>query len=339
MFACLFALILFTLTLAVPLSAAPTEEDETVDGITYRTINVPFPGAAFTVVTGIVDRLVVGAYRDAFQNLHGWQRPGSGAFHPLLHVVPQDASQTGVAGWWRAPAVTPAGGLFTWGFVLRQGNFETLTGPSVGPGQPRPTLVEPIAINDDGLVCGSWRHPVDGKFRGFLYKPATRDYTVIEVAGALSTTCVHVTQDGRLLVRSVAAGGLKTHWVWDEGSLTPLSVPDLPPDVDLVAFHDALIAGNVGEGAFVYDGTTVHEIEAPSSTLTEIHGLQVQDGRLRVYGRYIGHDGVHNGFVATLDLEAERKPRRRGRRSGQMQRPLRPEHCWEGGKRTGCPER
>lgn len=331
-----------TLALALPAGANPDEESV----VQYRIIDTTFADVTSPVVTGATrlptgTTMLTGAYVDRFHDLHGWFGRAGGRSIALPRLVPQDVSAVGITGWYRADAVTPAGGIFTWGFVWHEGHFETLTGPSLGPRQPWPTLVAAISINDAGCVCGDWRHPLDGRFRGFLYDPTTKRYTVLEVPDAVSTACLHVAQDGQVLVRAITSAGSKTYWVWEAGTLTPLVVPELPADVDLVAHQGGILAGNDGMAGFVWDGTTLHDIDVPDSTLTEVHGLQsVTPSRLRVYGRSIGDDGVHHGFLATLTLTEQARTHARARgRSARLGQPFTAAHCWEGSKRALCRER
>ena len=155
---------------------------------TFHTIDVPFPGAESTVVTGHQQQRFIGAYRDAAQNTHGFVRTRGGRFLTLLNVTPQDASAAGITGWFLAPGSRPDGGVITRGFVFHEGTFQDLQVARIdGPRTPPTTLTEALAINDGGVVVGDFRSGVDGKFRGFLWDPATGEYTTIEGPDAEST--------------------------------------------------------------------------------------------------------------------------------------------------------
>ena len=181
-----------------------------------------------------------------------------------------------------------------------------------GQGSLFSTLTEAIAINDVGQVCGDYRHPVDGKFYGFLYDPATTPpYTTIEVPGALSTACLALSQDGRLLLRANVGGTIRSY-LSEFGTLNELTIPDFP-HADLVAFHQHRIVGTIGTIGFLYNGDTVQEIEVPGARLTDVEGLLVTGDVVKVYGRYILEaDDSHHGFVATLGPASERQVARPG---------------------------
>ena len=177
---------------------------------------------------------------------------------------------------------------------------------------------------------GDFRSGVDGKFRGFLWDPATGEYTTIEGPDAESTTALDISPTGRVLVRAFATGGAR-YYFWEAGTFTEIVISDLADlaDVDLVAFTDSgLFAGNAGEAGFVFDGETVQVIEVPGATLTNLFGLR-EDGT--VYGSFIDANGEHHGFIAIPDGQ-----RLVPRRSARMHAPFQQSDCWPGSKHRLC---
>jgi hypothetical protein len=314
------------LALALPAGAAPDEET-VVAGYRYRTLDVPFPGAGFTVVTGLTpEGLPVGAYVDANQNIHGFLRLRPGLFLPLLNTVPQDINATGtVTGFFTAP------GTGIEGFTYHDGTFKRLQVPRAGPGRPFPLLTEAIAINNAGVVVGDFRSAEDFEFHGFVYDPTTNTFLTIDAPGATSTALVGLDNQGNLIGRATVGGDTHVFRVdLLTRSFVTLSIPDLAT-VDLVGLTDqGLLAGNVGLSGFIYDGTTVQVIDFPGSQLTELFGIR-EDGA--VFGRYIDDAGVHHGFIAT--------PRKRGEalvahRSAKMHAQFTQADCCPGSKRALC---
>ena len=308
MIAFLLPVLTLLLTLASPVGAAPGKGAP----VTFDTFDVSFPGAGFTVVTGVLPHLRTGVYVDRHGRTHGWVEEG-GHLVPLLNVTPQDASLAGITGYFRESGGTPDGRIITRSFLYHEGSFQVLFGPRGSAlGSPFSTLVEAMAVNDLGQVCGAYRHPIDGKFYGFLYDPAaTPQSTSIEVPGALLTACLALSQDGRLLLRANVGGTIR-HYLSEFGTLNELTIPDFP-HADIAAFHQHRIVGTIGTIGFLYDGDTVQEIEVPGARLTAVEGLLVTGAAVQVYGGYIrASDDSHHGFVATLGPASERQVARPG---------------------------
>lgn len=277
---------------------------------TFRTIDVPFPGATDTSVHGLSDQgAVVGNYTDAtgFRH-HGFLSPDGlrlrqGQIYPLLNVTPQGMNGAGmVTGWYASQP--------TLGFLYTAGTFWSFLGPrrSSAPGTPVtffPYLTEPAAINDHGVVVGDYRYPnsldaqgqfVDEPFHGFRYVSATGVFTTIDVPHTRHTALTGINNHGQIVGHTTALDGTHHAFRWQDGVVTFLQVPGLE-DVDLVGITDAgVLAGSAGQVGFVYDGATVQIVEVPGATLTDLAGIR-QDGT--VYGRFLDSQGENHGFIAT----------------------------------------
>ena len=77
----------WALTVGTVAQALANEEQE-MPGYTMKVVDVPFPGATHTVVTGLTpDNIEVGIYQDAEGNTQGWMRERRGMFVTLLLTV------------------------------------------------------------------------------------------------------------------------------------------------------------------------------------------------------------------------------------------------------------
>jgi hypothetical protein len=287
----------FTLLLALAGSVMAYAGDKE-SPVSFRTIDVPFADASGTVITGILGQTIVGVYQDAANSTQGFVQTRHGQFQPLLRVIPQDISEAGVTGFLDIPNLdnSPGGNAtVSAGFVYDDGTVRLIRVPTDPEGGR--LFTEAIAINFQGQVVGDFRGD-DGVFRGFLFDPATQEYTTIEVAGAQSTALTGITDAGVIVGNAFSATNERLVFRWENGTFTFLTIPSLT-DVDLVGVRSTgsgiEVAGNAGLVGFTYDGTDAQLIEVPGAELTELFGMQ-PDGT--VYGRYIDGAGVNHGFVA-----------------------------------------
>jgi hypothetical protein len=271
----------------------------------FQTIDVGFPGAGNTVVTGLTERgLALGFYLDAEGHDQGFLRTPGGRTTMLLGVVPQAITRgERIVGWYQAPS-----GM-TRGFLLQAGTLTPITGPLV-PGTGYPPLVEALDVNESGLVVGQFRSQVDGRFHGFLYDSASQTFTQIDVPGATQTALTGVNALGQQ-VGSFRDASDQRHVFRREGeTVTVITVPGLA-EVDLVGLaEDGRLVGNTPERGFVVAQGVVDLIEVPGATRTQLFGLR---GDGTVYGRFLDSAGVAHGFVAVpersrLNLEPDPRP-------------------------------
>ena len=290
-------------------------------GFTYRQVDVLFPGAHSTVVTGITpDGIPVGVYTDAAGHMQGFVRPRPRHFEPLLLTVPQaiNASRV-ITGFFVPPGI---GNIEGW--TYNEGTFRRLRVPRPAPGQPFPIQTEAIAINNAGIVVGDFLSSVDQRYRGFVYHPASGVYTTVEAPGAEHTALIALDNHGSALGRATDFGGTSTAFYYSIATqtFTFIAIPEVD-STHLVGLTDGgVIAGNVGLVGFVFDGTTVQFIDVPRSQLTQLFGIQ-EDGT--VYGRFVGNDGVDHGLIARpRNPGAPLVARRTARLAAKMAQPAPP---------------
>jgi hypothetical protein len=290
-------------------------------GYTFRTIDVGFPGATDTVVTGLsAQQVLVGIYADRRGQTQGFERRRGQAVVPLLNVIPQAILNNGaVLGEYRAPTG------HTEGFVFAQGTFTPIVG---AVGQEMPELVEALGANEAGVVVGTYRSS-DGQFHGFRYDIPTAAFTTVDVPGGRDTLLLGINGGGVLVAEYTAPDNTRHAVRVDSGGVTDVTVPGLE-DLALVGLTDSgKIAGNAGVVGFVVDGGTAQIIEAPGATLTELFGIR-NDGTL--YGRFLDSAGVGHGFVATPDgRRTQRASEWRG-----VRRAFEAGDCSPGSKRWLC---
>jgi hypothetical protein len=273
-------------------------------GYQFHTLDIGFPGASATVVTGLTLRgLVVGLYQDAHHLDQGFLQTRGGRTTMLLNVTPQAIAGEVVVGWYQ----TVAGQ--THGFVLRAGTFAPIQGPFVA-GKGFAPVIEPLDVNAAGLVVGTFRSQVDAQVHGFLYDSTTGAWLQVDVPGATATTLAGINALGQQVGSFLDAGGQRHLFRRTGTTVEDVTIPGLA-DADLVGLTDnGRLAGNAGASGFVVAAGTVELIAVPDAPLTQLFGIR-EDGA--VYGRYLDGDGVAHGFVAVpegsqLSLEPGPRP-------------------------------
>lgn len=323
-------LLLFALA---PLAEAQyTYKEETV---AYQTIDVPFAGARLTVVTGKDGPDLGGVYLDANDHLHTWTRDGRGRFTavPLLEL--SDLSAAGQVGSYTDPFARSDADTGRRGYLWVDGTLTTLQVPREPgiPPRPRSILTEAAAISDTGLIGGTFRREGTDTFHVFLYDAHTNTYSFLNPPEAVTAQLLSLSPTSKALLRATGAEGQRHQYVWDAGTFTELNIPDLP-DAELVGRTDSgILAGNLGSVGVVWDGTRLHEIEAPGSVFTDINNITA-DGKA-VYGSFRDEAGGVHGFVATL---GRGKARHQAQRTTKMATVVRAEDCGPGSKRAVCQE-
>jgi hypothetical protein len=261
-------------------------------GYQFHTIDMGFPGASATVVTGLNhDGLAVGLYQDANRGDQGFVQTPGGRTTVLLNVTPQAVTPDLIVGWFRGPMGT------TQGFALRAGTFTAIPGPFV-QGQGFPRLVEPLDANEAGRVVGSFRSQVDDQVHGFVYESTTGQFTQVDIPGATSTTLTGINSLGQQVGSATDAAGQRFAFRREGTTVDIIPIPGLP-DADLVGLTTGgRFAGNSQTVGFVLEAGAVEVLTAPDATLTELFGIR-DDGA--VYGRFVTTDGTEHGFVALPD--------------------------------------
>ena len=306
-----------TLTLLMALSYATD--------YTFTTIDVPYPGASNTIITGLNDRdALVGLYLDAGGRDQGFLRHGR-ATQVLLNVTPQAINKLGtIIGWFVSGHLQ--------GFVFQNGTFTPLNVPPARPLDDPPTLLtEAISVNDAGVIVGDYRSGVDRNFHGFRYDPVTKQYTTLDWPGATSTSLTAINNKGQIVGFYFDAQSHFHGILVDGAQITEVQVPGIAQPEFCGLTNDGTIAGNDAEeqAGFVLKSDVVQVIEVPGSTLTELSGIR-HDGVL--YGRYIDAGGVNHGFVATPNGAPLVHHLGQGRRN----RSLVAMDCPAGSKRWAC---
>ena len=211
-------------------------------------------------ITGIDQDGLLGVYRDSGGRDHGFVRTCSGEDIPLYTLTPKARRGAWMVGWYRAPDNR------TTAFLAGDGTWHPLLGPRP-PLHPLPTLSEALHVNTAGLTVGDYRTG-DGTFHGFRYDPATRTYLTLDAPGAAHTSAVWSAEDGRILIKAIAADGGVTYFLWENGTFTPLALPDLP-NVELVGrLASGVLIGNTESSGFIFDGSNVTLIQHSGSLLT-----------------------------------------------------------------------
>lgn len=288
-------------------------------GYSYTTVDAPFPDSCCTVVTSVnATGELVGIYTDAHQHVHGFWLRGDGCAVPLLYSTPRGLSNAGtVVGFVQPPRETR-----TEAFIYQAGSVQRFTGP-FPRGGPFPLETAALGINEAGGIVGTVLSAVDEKLRGFRRLGTL--VTIIEAPDALETRVVGVDNLGRLVGMVLGTDNVRRAFRWEEGvGFTFLTIPNLPT-VEVVGHTESgVLAGNANGQGVVYDGTTVQMIAVPGATVTDLFGIREQGGHITVWGRYIGTDAVHHGFVATSAPAPEPTPepeeRRPDKRRGQEKR-------------------
>ena len=329
----LLSMCLAMILLALPLLAgADTHREPHM--VTYKTVTVPFADVGGTSITGRLRSGPVGLYLDANQQLHSFVHATHGPVQGLPFLNVQDASIAGLVGSFHAPGVGDDQDTGIRGFLLTEGTAHVLQVPRVGRGA-RTVLTEAVAVNDAGVVVGSFQREGEDGAHGWHYNHATRAYTVIDTPGATGTLLLGISPAGLVLVRAVV-GGVVQHLIWDHGVFTTVpAIPDLP-GVELVGRTDTgVLAGNVGQVGVVWDGQRLTEIDVPDAVSTDVNGIDA-GGRV-VWGSYRDPAGVDHGFVATLGAGGTRQ-RGSQQRSEKMHAAFTVEDCGPGSKRQVCVE-
>ena len=256
----------------------------------YRTVDAPCPGCTRTIVTGITpDGTIVGTYFDAAFHPHGFHWPKRGDFTPLLFVRPHAVNRLGVI-----TGDFNNRSAFS-GFVYHEGTLHVLD-VRQPPHFDFAVTTRAFDINDAGQVVGYFIPPGDTSQHGFLYDPATSAYTVIDVPGALQTLFRALDNHGRLLGVAEVSMGVNRGFLWEQGVITFLELPNQQHAVWVGLTDTGLLAGNGGPGPFVFDGTTVEKVRVPDAQDARLEGIN-HDGT--VYGWYSDASGAVHGFVAT----------------------------------------
>jgi len=148
------------------------------------------------------------------------------------------------------------------------------------------------------VVVGDYRSGVDRNYHGFRYDPVTQRYDTIDWPGATTTSLTGINNRGHMVGFYLDAQSRFHGIVVDGTQRTEVQVPGIAQPELCGLTDDGTMAGNGDKAGFVLKNGVVQMIEVPGATLTELVGIR-NDGT--VYGRYIGADGVHHGFVATPD--------------------------------------
>jgi uncharacterized membrane protein len=255
------------------------------ESYTFTTIDVPFPGAHDTSVSGINNQGVMsGLYLDPGSQALGFIRGTGGRFvmFPLLNPHGMNAANH-FTGWYLSQ-----GGLV--GFLYRVTEFLTLR-------FPRSILTEAVGLNDHDEVVGDYRDQ-QGVFHAF-HRSATGTYTTTD--GPFPSWSGY----GATGINNagVTVGGFAEHGYLDEhGVFTQLDVPGASFTLPRGINNHGVIAGvycvaEVCHG-FTLDHGHLMTVDVPGATLTDIYGLNDQG---QLVGRYIDAKGIDHGFLATPD--------------------------------------
>jgi hypothetical protein len=277
-------------SLAVLLSAVVSTD---AASYTFKTVDVPFPGAHDTGVAGINNRgVLTGLYLDpASQDLGFTKVRATFRLIPLLnpHHINQAQHFTG---WYDSRS-----GLL--GFLYRGTEFLTIHVPGSN-------LTEAIGLNDHDEVVGDYRDAQG--FHAFLFQAGTGTgiYTTVDppfpsFSGYGATGINNA---------GVIVGGFDEHgYLDDHGTFTQIDVPGATFTLPRGINNAGVIAGVycVAEAChgFTLDNGHFMTVDVPGATLTDIFAIN-DHGQL--VGHYIDTQGSHHGFVATPDETGEHVP-------------------------------
>ena len=228
----------------------------------YRLITLPFAGAQQATVTGYVAGEISGTYLDARGQQHGFTEFCSGEITPLINVVARKRSTTASAGWYLAPTQQVTG------WLLHDGTFTPIPGPRDAQNR-LPIMTELLDVNDTPVAVGAYRS-ADGRHHGLRYSLNPETFTTLDAPEAVHTTLLQISNQGWILARSENAQDQTTYWVWDNGTFTPLALPDVPLLSLVGRLDDGRLIGNSGPNGFIAQGDAVTLIRVPDSTVTQI---------------------------------------------------------------------
>jgi uncharacterized membrane protein len=271
---------------------------------TFAQIDVPFIGASDTTIFGINDRgEVVGSYRDAAFQSHGFFRDAASNFAPV-DVPFLNASNTTAYGLNNQGQIVGSynTGAFQnlHGFVLQQGQFHAIDVPFSGSSN-----TEAFGINGQGEIVGGYflSSMRGGSEHGFLDSSGV--FTSLEVPSA-ELTEVNGISNTALIVGSFSDANFNQHgFVLKEGLFQVIDDPSATNGTRAFGVNDlgqivgdyftAEFGGRVH--GFLLDAGVFNAIDVPfrGSFNTVVRGI---NDRGDLVGLFSDAQGEH-GFIAT----------------------------------------
>ena len=254
-----------------------------------------YPGAADTFAADIHDGLIVGHYRNASGDIHGFVYDGSsystldfpGSSYTALFGI----DGANIVGAYYGPAFRQRGFLF-------DGNRFT----TIAPPDTTTTLFNGATANgvDGETIVGSYYNR-SGQASGFVFDGST--YTGF----GLSTPGIDAPEDiedGKIVGVSVGPGP-RQGFFFDGQTTLELSHPDAGPfGTEATGLSGNRIVGYYYEGSppvrhsFIYEQGEYRTYDIPASLGddTEIRGIHGN----KIVGFYIGTSGGYRGFIDTI---------------------------------------
>jgi hypothetical protein len=263
---------------------------------TVTRVDVPFPGASDTVVTGIGPTgAVVGIWLYHGSQTHSFRKASGKAAVPVFLMTLIGLNSSGESAGWYMPQGQLAG--------LRYDGMELLT-----INCPEAALTEAAGVTDTGIVVGDYydldEEPADGsapnpRFRSFVWDPGTGQCTGFDVPIPDNYSGSGAT--GANLLGEIV-GGVDHHGYLrsPDGTFTIIDVPGADLTLPRGINNKSLMVGvtcTAGVCQCFKRGPqgNIGLWGVPGATLTDCSAV---NDRTDMAGRYIDAAGVSHGFIA-----------------------------------------
>jgi probable HAF family extracellular repeat protein len=281
---------------------APASSD--AGAYTFAQIDVPFIGASDTIVFGINDRgEVVGSYRDAAFQLHGFFRDADANFTPI-NVPFLNASNTAAYGLNNQGQIVGSynTGAFQnlHGFLAQQGQFNPIDVPFSGSSN-----TEAFGINGQGDIVGGYflSSVGSGAEHGFL--ATSGGFTTLEFPSAGITEANGVNNTGQIVGDFSDADFNQHGFIFKDGGYHAIDDPSATNGTAAIGVNDLgqivgdYFAGEFGGSVhgFLLDAGGFDTIDVPfaGGLNTVIRGINNQGD---IVGLFSDLNGNH-GFIAS----------------------------------------
>jgi len=277
-------------------------------GAAYLFSNVDYPGASWTVASGINDSgQIVGYYNDASGVRHGFLF-SAGTYTTIDCTSPYTSesiaagvnSSGQIVGFCSAPG--GVNGVYgTTRSFLMTGGVLTFLPDVAGSYNGASTFAQ--AINDTGQVVGWYADACLCEAHGFLLNGGT--YTTLDVPGFGSTNAYGINNSGQITGGTqpgFGTGGVHG-FLLSGGSYTMIDDPDTGTSSGTTADSinsSGKIAGYYSDGAkqhgFLLDGGVFTTVDHPNALGAGVQGINSQG---QLVGAYTDLTNVLHGFVTT----------------------------------------